>query len=162
MTALARSTDPWLQTVRLLTATHNRAAEPVPRPKAVHPFLERLTRAWERDHPRAESPPQSQSAQSPRPFPEAVVRVIERPSSATAIVYWSDAATCHYGYQGWRVTTATSDGACALTGAPIHRGDSVYRPSQRDPKPQNASAMILAASMPQDETSDAELQDQHA
>jgi hypothetical protein len=91
-----------------------------------------------------------------------VVRVIERPSSATAIVYWSDAATCHYGYQGWRVTTATSDGACALTGAAIHRGDSVYRPSQRDPKPQNASAMILAASMPQDETSDADLQDQHA
>jgi Domain of unknown function (DUF3331) len=158
MTALARSADPWLQTVRLLTATHSRAAEPVPRPKAVHPFLERLTRAWERDRPRVASA----SPQSPRPFPEAVVRVIERPSSATAIVYWSDAATCHYGYQGWRVTTATSDGACALTGAAIHRGDSVYRPSQRDPRPQNASAMILAASMPQGETSDADLQGQHA
>ena len=91
-----------------------------------------------------------------------MVRVIERPSSATAIVYWSDPGTCHYGYQGWRVTTATSDGACALTDAPIHRGDPVYRPSQRDPKPQNASAMILAASMPQDETSNADLQDQHA
>jgi Domain of unknown function (DUF3331) len=159
MTALARSADPWLQTVRSLTATHNRAAEPAPQQRAVHPFLERLTRAWERDHPRAASP---RSPQSPRPFPEAVVRVIERPSSATAIVYWSDAATCHYGYQGWRVTTATTDGACALTGAAIHRGDSVYRPSQRDPKPQNASAMILAASMPQDEMSDADLQDQHA
>ena len=158
MTALARSADPWLQTVRSLTATHTRAAEPAPQRKVVHPFLERLTRAWERDHPRVASP----SPQSPRPFPEAVVRVIERPSSATAIVYWSDAATCHYGYQGWRVTTATSDGACALTGAPIHRGDSVYRPSQRDPKPLNASAMILAASMPQNETSDADLQDQHA
>ncbi|WP_035567064.1 DUF3331 domain-containing protein [Caballeronia sordidicola] len=160
MTALARSADPWLQTVRSLTATLNRAAVPAPQRKAVHPFLERLTRAWERDHPHVASP--SASPQSPRPFPEAVVRVIERPSSATAIVYWSDAATCHYGYQGWRVTTATSDGACALTGAAIHRGDSVYRPSQRDPKPQNASAMILAASMPQDETSDADLQDQHA
>jgi hypothetical protein len=158
MTALARSADPWLQTVRSLTATHNRAAAPAPQQKAAHPFLERLTRAWERDHPRVASP----SPQSSRPFPEAVVRVIERPSSATAIVYWSDAGTCHYGYQGWRVTTATSDGACALTGAPIHRGDSVYRPSQRDPKPQNASAMILATSMPQDETSDADLQDQHA
>ncbi|WP_213768009.1 DUF3331 domain-containing protein [Caballeronia sp. dw_19] len=158
MTALARSADPWLQTVRSLTATHNRAAAPAPQQKAAHPFLERLTRAWERDHPRVVSA----SPESPRPFPEAVVRVIERPSSATAIVYWSDAATCHYGYQGWRVTTATSDGACALTGALIHRGDSVYRPSQRDPKPQNASAMILAASMPQGETSDADLQDQHA
>jgi hypothetical protein len=129
-----------------LTATHNRAAAPAPQQKAAHPFLERLRRAWERDHP----------------FPAAVVRVIERPRSATAIVYWSDPGTCHYGYQGWRVTTATSDGACALTGAPIHRGDPVYRPSQRDPKPQNASAMILAASMPQDETSNADLQDQHA
>ncbi|MFT4506707.1 DUF3331 domain-containing protein [Caballeronia sp. 15711] len=160
MTALAKSADPWLQTVRSLTATHNRAAEAAPRQRSVHPFLERLTRAWERDHPRVAS--QTPSPQSSRPFPEAVVRVIERPSSATAIVYWSDAGTCHYGYQGWRVTTATSGGACALTGAPIHRGDSVYRPSQRDPKPQNAAAMILAASMPQDETSDADLQGQHA
>ena len=157
-TALARSVDPWLQTVRSLTSAQINAAEPAPQQRAIHPFLERLTRAWERDHPRVES----SSPQSRRPFPEAVVRVIERPSSATAIVYWSDAATCHYGYQGWRVTTASSDGACALTGEPIHRGDSVYRPSQRDPKPQNASAMILAASMPQDETCDADLQDQHA
>jgi hypothetical protein len=30
---------------------------------------------------------------------------------------------------------------------PIHRGDQVYRPSQRDPKPQNAAAMILADAM---------------
>lgn len=158
MTALARSADPWQQTVRSLTATHASAAETAPRQRAVHPFLERLTRAWERDHPYVAPPP----AQSRRPFPEAVVRVIERPSSATAIVYWSDAATCHYGYQGWRVTTATTDGACALTGEIIHRGDAVYRPSQRDPKPQNASAMILAASMPQNEICDADLQDQHA
>ncbi len=161
MTALARSSDPWMQTVRSLTATHGGSAETAPQQRAMHPFLERLTRAWERDHPHVPPSPQ-QSQQSSRPFPEAVVRVIERPSSATAIVYWSDAATCHYGYQGWRVTTATTDGACALTGEPIHRGDSVYRPSQRDPKPQNASAMILAASMPQDEMSDADLQGQHA
>jgi hypothetical protein len=53
MTALARSADPWLQTVRSLTATLNRAAVPAPQRKAVHPFLERLTRAWERDHPPA-------------------------------------------------------------------------------------------------------------
>src|SRR5258708_2819828 len=158
MTALARSADPWLQTVRSLTATHNSAAETAPQQRAVHPFLERLTRAWERDRPRVAAA----SPQSRRPFPEAVVRVIDRPSGATAIVYWSDAATCHYGYQGWRVTTATSDGACALTGAAIHRGDSVYRPSQRDPKPQNASAMILAASMPQDEPTTADFQDNHA
>jgi Domain of unknown function (DUF3331) len=156
MTALAKSADPWLQTVRSLKTIPPGVPEQAPAQNAAQPFLEQLARAWERDHPRVASPA------SNRPFPEAVVRVIERPSSATAIVYWSDAATCHYGYQGWRVTTANTDGACALTGAPIHRGDSVYRPSQRDPKPQNASAMILSAAMPEKETCDAELQDQHA
>jgi hypothetical protein len=158
MTALARSADPWMQTVHSLTSNRSGGSATAPQQRTVHPFLERLTRAWERDHPRVAP----NAAPSRRPFPEAVVRVIERPSSATAIVYWSDAATCHYGYQGWRVTTASSDGACALTGEPIHRGDSVYRPSQRDPKPHNAAAMILASSMPENETCDADLQDQHA
>lgn len=157
MTALAKSADPWLQTVRSLTAIPNELIEHAPAHKAAQPFLEQLARAWERDHPRI-----MPAEVTNRPFPEAVVRVIERPSSATAIVYWSDAATCHYGYQGWRVTTATTDGACALTGAPIHRGDAVYRPSQRDPKPQNAAAMILSSAMPENENCDADLQDQHA
>jgi len=82
-----------------------------------------------------------------RPFPQAVVRVIERPTRSTAIVYWSDARTCHYGHQGWRARIAIADGACSLTGARIHRGDSVYQPSQCHPKPLNATAMILASSM---------------
>ncbi|WP_244197793.1 DUF3331 domain-containing protein [Caballeronia ptereochthonis] len=102
--------------------------------------MERLTRDWNRAHP--------QHADDGLPFPQAIVRVIERPSTATALVYWSDPGTCHYGYQGWRATTATNEGVCSLSGMPIHRGDQVYRPSQRDPKPQNASAMILAAAMP--------------
>ncbi len=156
MTASAKNVDPWLQTVRSLTAIPHDIAEQTPAHKAAQPFLEQLARTWERDHPHI-VPPEAE-----RPFPEAVVRVIERPSSATAIVYWSDPGTCHYGYQGWRVTTATVEGACALTGQPIHRGDSVYRPSQRDPKPQNAAAMILSASMPENETVDADLQHQHA
>jgi hypothetical protein len=82
-----------------------------------------------------------------RPFPQAVVRVIERPTRSTAIVYWSDARTCHYGHQGWRARIAIADGACSLTGARIHRGDSVYQPSRSRPKPLNAAAMILASSM---------------
>jgi len=158
MTALAKSRDPWIQTVRSLTAMPDESAEQTQPQKGARAFLEQLARAWERDHPR------HPSSGTRRPFPQAVVRVIERPSSATAIVYWSDAAVCHYGYQGWRVTTATADGACSLTGAPIRRGDAVYRPSQRDPKPQNASAMILAAAMPEPEphASEPALQDQHA
>jgi hypothetical protein len=156
MTALAKSRDPWMQTVRSLTMIPRESAEPSAPRKTARDFLDQLTRAWERDHPRV--PPTG----ARRPFPQAVVRVIERPSSATAIVYWSDAAVCHYGYQGWRVTTATSEGVCSLTGAPIHRGDSVYRPSQRDPKPQNAAAMILAAAMPQTQACEADLADQRA
>jgi hypothetical protein len=156
MTALAKSRDPWMQTVRSLTAIPDESTEHRQPQKVARAFMDQLARAWERDHPRNPSPG------TRRPFPQAVVRVIERPSSATAIVYWSDAAVCHYGYQGWRVTTATSDGACSLTGAPIRRGDAVYRPSQRDPKPQNATAMILAAAMPETQTSEPDLQDQHA
>lgn len=113
--------------------------------------MEQLTRHWDREHPRVSN--------DQAPFPQAVVRVVERPSSATAIIYWSDPGTCHYGYQGWRVTTSTGSGVCALSGEPISRGDSVYRPSQRDPKPQNAAAMILATAMPVNEEAEADLHD---
>ncbi|CDY79776.1 hypothetical protein BGLT_02458 [Caballeronia glathei] len=141
-----------MQTVHQLKALPTESAEANASQKAARAeskFVEQLTRDWHRDHPR--------QSNDRRPFPQAVVRVIERPSSATALVYWSDPGTCHYGYQGWRVTTATGEGVCSLSGTPIHRGDAIYRPSQRDPKPQNASAMILAAAMPADEEMEADL-----
>jgi Domain of unknown function (DUF3331) len=151
MTALLKRADPWMQTVHQLKALPNESAEGSA-PKAArgeNAFIEQLTRDWDRDHPR--------ELNDRRPFPQAIVRVIERPSSATALVYWSDPGTCHYGYQGWRATTATGEGVCSLSGTPIHRGDQVYRPSQRDPKPQNAAAMILAVAMPADEEMEADL-----
>ncbi|SAK54035.1 hypothetical protein AWB76_01904 [Caballeronia temeraria] len=144
MTAFSKRADPWSQTVHLLEAMPVDIARTAPSQKtarAESAFLERLTRDWNRTHPH--------HSDDRLPFPQAIVRVIERPSSATALVYWSDPGTCHYGYQGWRATTATAEGVCSLSGMPIHRGDQIYRPSQRDPKPQNASAMILAAAMPQ-------------
>lgn len=143
MTAFSKRADPWSQTVHLLEAMPTDIARTAPSQKSARAesaFLERLTRDWNRTHPN--------HSDDRLPFPQAIVRVIERPSSATALVYWSDPGTCHYGYQGWRATTATAEGVCSLSGMPIHRGDQVYRPSQRDPKPQNASAMILAAAMP--------------
>lgn len=152
MTALMKRADPWMQTVHQLKALPSESAvgnAPQKSASAERAFIDQLTRDWDRDHPRPSS--------DLRPFPEAVVRVIERPSSATALVYWSDPGTCHYGYQGWRATSATVAGVCSLSGMPIHRGDAVYRPSQRDPKPQNASAMILAAAMPADEEMEADL-----
>ncbi|MDR5762188.1 DUF3331 domain-containing protein [Caballeronia sp. LZ035] len=143
MTAFSKRADPWSQTVHLLEAAPQDVARTAPSQKSARiesSFLERLTRDWNRTHP--------QHVDHGLPYPQAIVRVIERPSSATALVYWSDPGTCHYGYQGWRATTATSEGVCSLSGMPVHRGDQVYRPSQRDPKPQNAAAMILAAAMP--------------
>jgi hypothetical protein len=145
MTAFSKRADPWSQTVHLLEAMPTDIAQSAPSQKAARAeseFVERLTRDWYRTHPLP------RPANDRLPYPQAVVRVIERPSSATALVYWSDPGTCHYGYQGWRATTANAEGVCSLSGMPIHRGDQVYRPSQRDPKPQNASAMILAAAMP--------------
>jgi hypothetical protein len=81
-------------------------------------------------------------------FPQAIVRVLERLSSGKALVYWSDVSMCHYGNQDWREMVATTGGVCALSGRLIRRGDSVYRPSQRKPKPKNAAAMILSSAMP--------------
>lgn len=84
-----------------------------------------------------------------------IVRVVERPTSTTASVYWSDPSHCHYGHQPWRAGAASIDGYCALSGHPIHRGDLVFRPSKLglgpDLLPVNASAMILSASMPEPE-----------
>ncbi|MFC0397870.1 DUF3331 domain-containing protein [Paraburkholderia rhizosphaerae] len=76
---------------------------------------------------------------------DANIRVLDRPTSRTAIVTWGDATSCHYGDQVWRVARASSDGFCALSGQQIHRGDVVYRPSHYRLAPANAGSMMLAA-----------------
>lgn len=75
----------------------------------------------------------------------AHIRVLERPTSRTAIVTWGDPTSCHYGDQVWRVARASSDGYCALSGQQIRRGDAVYRPSHYRLAPANAGSMMLAA-----------------
>jgi hypothetical protein len=147
MTAFSKLADPWSRTVHQLEAMPADIARTAPSQRAARigtDLIERLTRDWNRTHPHP------RPSNERLPYPAAIVRVIERPSSATALVYWSDPGICHYGYQGWRATTSTAEGICSLSGMPIHRGDQVYRPSQRDPKPQNAAAMILATAMPSD------------
>ncbi len=79
------------------------------------------------------------------PKGEAKIRVIDRPTSRTAIVTWGDPTSCHYGDQVWRVAKAANDGFCALSGQQIHRGDVIYRPSHYRPAPANAGSMMLAA-----------------
>jgi hypothetical protein len=75
----------------------------------------------------------------------AHIKVLERPTSRTAIVTWGDPTSCHYGDQVWRVARASSDGFCALSGQQIRRGDVVYRPSHYRLAPANAGSMMLAA-----------------
>lgn len=150
MTAIAKRADPWQQTVRCLggrarEAAADRHAAPNPNQKATR--RARAGTASRAAHGEPRPVPQARQ-DAKQPLAQAVVRVIDRPSSVTAIVYWSDAATCHYGYQGWRMATAEKDGYCALTGKPVRRGDLVYRPAQREPKPRNVDAMILASAMP--------------
>lgn len=81
-----------------------------------------------------------------------VVRVLERPTSTTAFVYWSHPSHGHYGYQPWRAVVAPNDGYCALSGQRVRRGDSVFRPSKvrlsPEEAPANASVMILSSAMP--------------
>jgi hypothetical protein len=145
MTAIAKRTDPWQQTVRCLgvrgreSAVKRRAAASSSS-KAAH-----RTRAARRDKETTMVPLGWQAAEMTVGKP--VIRIIDRPSSVTAIVQWSDAATCHYGYQGWRVVTAEKDGQCSLSGKSVRRGDLVYRPAQREPRPRNVDAMILATAM---------------
>ncbi|KAG0162451.1 hypothetical protein DFQ30_001997 [Apophysomyces sp. BC1015] len=148
MTVIAKRADPWQQTVRCLgaraggeRAADRHAAAPSPSKTA------RRTRAAHRGSDAAVVPLGRHHADLAAGKP--IIRIIDRPSSVTAIVYWSDAAICHYGYQGWRVATAEKDGQCALSGGPVRRGDLVYRPAQREPKPRNVDAMILATAMPE-------------
>ncbi|HEY4365590.1 MAG TPA: DUF3331 domain-containing protein [Steroidobacteraceae bacterium] len=75
----------------------------------------------------------------------AHIKVLERPTSRTAIITWGDPTSCHYGDQVWRVARASSDGFCALSGQQIRRGDVVYRPSHYRLAPANAGSMMLAA-----------------
>ncbi len=73
----------------------------------------------------------------------ATVKVIERPSTSSAIVEWRDPTHCSYGDQTWRLSRAQRDGVCAMSGKPISRNSLVYRPFGR-PMPCNADAMIRA------------------
>jgi Domain of unknown function (DUF3331) len=80
-----------------------------------------------------------------------VVKVVERRSSKTVAVCWRDATSGHYAEQVWTLGVARTRAVCALTGAPIARGDAIYRPRHcRTHVPVNAEAAILASTLPRD------------
>jgi Domain of unknown function (DUF3331) len=126
MLAKHQRTDAWAQTLFL---------------------LDTLSRAEQTDRNTVELlkiQPRFQPAGFDAPKGEANIRVLDRPTSRTAIVTWGDPTSCHYGDQVWRVARAARDGFCALSGQQIHRGDIVYRPSHYRPAPANAASMMLA------------------
>lgn len=74
----------------------------------------------------------------------ATVRILDRPTPTSAVISWRDPTGSSYGYQIWKMRAAREEGLCAVSGAPINRGDPVFRPLDRGRHPGNASAMILA------------------
>jgi hypothetical protein len=119
--------DPWSQTLFLLDA------------------LSKAGKAGRQPAGRGQARPRLRPLDDEEgPKGEANIRVLDRPTSRTAIVTWGDPTSCHYGDQVWRVARAARDGFCALSGQQIHRGDAVYRPSHYRPAPANAGSMMLA------------------
>ncbi|WP_206996475.1 DUF3331 domain-containing protein [Trinickia mobilis] len=75
----------------------------------------------------------------------ATIEILERPSSASAVLSWRDPTGCSYGYQLWHKGIAKQMGTCVLSGTPIRRGDAIFRPCMKSGGTSNRSAMILAA-----------------
>jgi hypothetical protein len=75
----------------------------------------------------------------------STLNVIDRPSSNTVTIAWRDATRGSYGDQLWRRIRARCHGVCAISGAFILRGESVFTPWPSRPASVNAGAMILAS-----------------
>jgi hypothetical protein len=76
---------------------------------------------------------------------DAQVHVIDRPTQSTATVVWRDATHCSYGDQVWHTSRARVAGVCAMSGRAIQPGDEIYKPRPCRPAPLNVGAMILSA-----------------
>ncbi|MPW21968.1 DUF3331 domain-containing protein [Paraburkholderia sp. CNPSo 3157] len=71
--------------------------------------------------------------------------IVERLSSETVSVSWSDATLGRYSGQTWRLGRARMDSYCLLTGRRIRSGDKVFRPlTQQGNLSPEYNRMILA------------------
>ncbi|MFM0501438.1 DUF3331 domain-containing protein [Paraburkholderia caffeinilytica] len=78
----------------------------------------------------------------------ANIVVVERLSSCTISVSWSDPCSGRYTEQIWCGGFSHVSTVCALTGRTINRGDPVFRPRTREVRvPPNRHQMILAATI---------------
>ncbi|WP_051180597.1 DUF3331 domain-containing protein [Caballeronia insecticola] len=73
------------------------------------------------------------------------VAIIERITSCTMTVRWSDPMTGRYDEQIWRTAKARWPSFCSLTGLPIHPRDEVFKPVSQGKIPFNCNQMILVS-----------------
>ena len=124
MQANTNLTDPWMQTIGLLSMASS----------GTHAASRQIDRSLTRH------------ACGPE-YIGVKVCLIDRPTTSTATIAWSDSTRCCYGDQVWRSSRARAPGVCAMSGRPISPGDAVYRPRPCRPMPLNASAMILTSAL---------------
>ena len=76
------------------------------------------------------------------------ISIVEKLSSTTISIRWSDPCLGHYADQIWGIGLARADSICVLSGKPIRRGDSIFRPrAYRSEVPLNRHRMILASAV---------------
>lgn len=76
----------------------------------------------------------------------ATIRILERLSPSAVALSWHDPTSLNYAEQVWWMSGAPKNGRCAVSGARILRGQSVYRPRRSGKDvPLNGSEMILTS-----------------
>ena len=79
------------------------------------------------------------------------VSVVEKLSSTTISIRWSDPCLGHYASQIWGISVARADAICVLSGKAIRRGDAIFRPRAYGSQvPVNRHRMILASAVSSD------------
>ena len=129
MQANSNATDPWMQTIGLLSLLSG-----VPVPGV------RLPAA-------STNKPACKVCRPPVPGegPRALVTLIDRPNASTATISWRDSTRCCYGDQVWRASRARVKGVCAMNGCVISPSDAVFKPGRCRTLPLNVHAMILTS-----------------
>jgi len=127
MRANSNATDPWMQTIGLLSLLSGVAL-----PGVSHRATLRAKPASKVCWPLA-----------PSAHHQALVTLIDRPTASTATIAWRDSTHCCYGDQVWRACRSRVSGVCAMSGRAINPNDSVFKPSRCRNSPLNAHAMIL-------------------
>jgi hypothetical protein len=73
--------------------------------------------------------------------------IVDRPSSLTVSVCWSDPRYGRHDEQTWRMGRARFASCCLLTGGAIRHGDKVFRPRARAGVHPDRDRMILASAV---------------